>query len=353
MKLKKEYAKFASEKALELLNIDSPSGYTKEATAWIKKEFEKLGFKVNYTNKGNVLVDLGGPAPKTNAGFGKGAVLLAAHADTLGAMVAKIKSDGRIKMTNIGGFSPDNGETENVRIRTRNGKVYEGTIQIINPSKHTHKDASKVERTYDSTEVVIDEDVNSVEDVKALGIDIGDFICAEPRARITSSGYIKSRFLDDKLSVAIILGFAKYLSDNKIKLKRKVYAMFTTYEEVGHGCAWVPEGLSEAISVDMGCVGGDTSCTERQVSICAKDSAGPYDYDVTNKLIDAAKKEDADYQIDVYPFYTSDVDGTLKAGYDVKHGLIGAGVYASHGYERSHIDGVFATIKVIKGYLEV
>ena len=178
-------------------------------------------------------------------------------------------------------------------------------------------------------------------------------VCFDPRTRVTASGYIKSRFLDDKLSVGILLGLGRYLRDRDVSLRRKVYAHITVYEEVGHGgSASVPAGVTEAVSVDMGCVGEGLRCTERQVSICAKDSRGPYSYELTGKLIEAAKKEGADYAVDVYPHYGSDVESTLSAGYDLRHGLIGAGVYASHGYERSHLDGVWNTLKVLKGYLE-
>ncbi|MBQ4158786.1 MAG: peptidase M42, partial [Clostridia bacterium] len=206
----------------------------------------------------------------------------------------------------------------------------------------------------DSTEVVLDEDVKSAQDTRALGIEVGDIVCFDPRTKRTASGYLKSRFLDDKLSVGILFGFAKYIKDNSISLPRRTYAHVTVYEEVGHGgSASVPAGVTEAISVDMGCVGTGLQCTEKQVSICAKDSGGPYSYEVTGKLIDAAKKTGADYAVDVYPHYGSDVEATLRAGYDIRHGLIGAGVYASHGYERSHIDGVMNTLKVLCGYLNI
>ena len=169
--------------------------------------------------------------------------------------------------------------------------------------------------------------------------------------RITKSGYIKSRFLDDKLSVGILIGLAKYIRDEKITLKRAIYAHITVYEEVGHGGSGsVPEGCSEAISVDMGCVGDGLTCTERQVSICAKDSRGPYSYPVVKGLIEAAKKSGADYAVDIYPSYGSDVEATLSAGNDLKHGVIGAGVYASHGYERSHKDGVENTLRLLIAY---
>ena len=202
--------------------------------------------------------------------------------------------------------------------------------------------------------MILDEDVHTAADTRALGIEVGDIVCFDPRTRRTASGYLKSRFLDDKLSVGILMGFARYLKDNGITPARRVYAHITVYEEVGHGgCASVPEGVTEAISVDMGCVGDGLSCTERQVSICAKDSGGPYSYSVVGKLIDAAKKTDADYAVDVYPHYGSDVEATLRSGFDIRHGLIGAGVFASHGYERSHIDGVYNTLKVLCGYLDV
>ena len=343
----KKYADYAIKKTIELLGIDSPTGFTSEAANWLKKEFKKLGYKVTITNKGGVLVDFGGK--DNNDGL-----FLEAHTDTLGGMVAEIKSNGRLRITNLGGMNANNAEAENVKIYTRNKKVYEGTLQLVNASIHVNGEYSDTKRDFDKTEIVIDEKISSKEDVKKLGIDTGDIVCFDPRTRYTKSGYIKSRFLDDKLSVGILLGLAKYLSDNKIELKRHVYAHITVYEEVGHGGAGsLPKGISEAISVDMGCVGEGLECTERQVSICAKDSGGPYSYEVVDKLVKAAKKEKADYAIDVYPHYGSDVEATLSAGYDIKHGLIGSGVYASHGYERSHIDGVLNTLKVLKGYLEI
>ena len=345
--IKFDYADFAWEQTAALLAIDSPSGFTAKAAAWVKEAFEALGFPAKITNKGGVLVDLGGDDEND-------ALFLEAHVDTLGGMVCRIKGSGRLQLTKIGGMRAENGEAENARIYTRDGRIYEGTLQLCNASVHVNADYKTAKRDFDTTEIVLDEDVSSAEDVRKLGIEVGDFVCFDPRTRRTASGYLKSRFLDDKLSVGILLGFAKYLSDNKIVPARRTYVHVTVYEEVGHGgAASVPVGVTEAISVDMGCVGDGLSCTERQVSICAKDSAGPYSYEVVGKLIDAAKRTGADYAVDVYPHYSSDVDVTLGAGFDIRHGLIGAGVYASHGYERSHIDGVYNTLKVLCGYLEV
>ena len=345
--IEKIYADYAWDQAAALLAIDSPSGYTAKAAQWVKNAFESLGFGAKITVKGGVLIDLGGE--NQNDGL-----LLEAHADTLGAMVASIKGDGRLKLTSLGGMRPENAETENVRIYTRGGRVIEGTCQLCNASIHVNGGYGDAKRSWDTMEIVLDEDVNSAADTRALGIEVGDIVCFEPRTRRTVGGYLKSRFLDDKLSVGILLGFAKYLVDNKITPARRTWVHVTVYEEVGHGgSASVPAGITEAISVDMGCVGDGLQCTERQVSICAKDSGGPYSYEVVGKLIDAAKKTEADYAVDVYPFYGSDVEATLRSGVDIRHGLIGAGVYASHGYERSHIDGVYNTLKVLCGYLEV
>ncbi len=330
------YADYAWEQTAALLAIDSPSGFTAKAAQWVKDAFESLGFSSEITRKGGVLIDLGG------AGDG---LLLEAHADTLGAMVAQVKGNGRLKLTALGGMNANNAEGENVRVYTRDGKVLQGTCQLCNASVHVNKDYDSAKRSWDTVEIVLDDEGD---------VQVGDIVCFDPRTRRTNSGYLKSRFLVDKLSVGILLGFAKYLKDNAISLPRKVWVHVTVYEEVGHGgSASVPEGITEAISVDMGCVGDGLNCTEKQVSICAKDSGGPYSYDLVGKLIAAAKASGADYAVDVYPYYGSDVEATLRSGVDIRHGLIGAGVYASHGYERSHISGVYNTLKLLCGYLNV
>ncbi len=343
----REYALYAVEKAVEILGIDSPTGYTKRAAEWVRREFASLGFEAKPLAKGGVMIDLGGK----DSGDG---LILQTHVDTLGAMVAEIKDNGRLRVTSLGDMHAGNAEGENVRVYARDGRGYEGTYQLCNPSIHVNKGYDDVKRSFETMEVVLDEDVKNGGDVRALGLDVGDIVAFDPRTRITESGYIKSRFLDDKLEVGVLLALAKYISDNRSKLARRVYAHVTVYEEVGHGGAGpVPAGVTEAISIDMGCVGDGVQCTEKQVSICAKDSDGPYSYEVVTKLVNAAKREGADYAIDVYPNYCSDAGAAVIAGNDIRHGLLGAGIYASHGYERSHIDGVWNTLKVLKGYLEI
>ena len=333
-------------RAVELLAIDSPTGYTWMAAEHVTDAYRIMGLDPEITRKGGVLVCLNPDAPEDDA------VLLEAHVDTLGAMVTEITGAGRLNLTPLGGMEPNNAEGENVRVVTRSGRIYTGTFQIKNASVHVNLDYHSAKREYKSMEVVIDEEVSSREDVEKLGIQPGDIVCFDPRTRVTDSGYIKSRFLDDKLSVAILLELAARVASGEIKPSRRVWEHITVFEEVGHGgSASVPEGVTEAISVDMGCVGDGLGCDERKVSICAKDSRGPYHYEVVTALIEAARRSGADYAVDVYPAYGSDVEATLSAGHDLRHGLVGPGVYASHGYERSHRKGVCSTFLLLEAYL--
>ncbi len=333
-------------RAVELLAIDSPTGYTWMAAEHVTDAYRIMGLDPEITRKGGVLVCLNPDAPEDDA------VLLEAHVDTLGGMVTEITGSGRLNLTPLGGMEPNNAEGENVRVVTRSGRIYTGTFQIKNASVHVNLDYHSAKREYKSMEVVIDEEVSSREDVEKLGIQPGDIVCFDPRTRVTDSGYIKSRFLDDKLSVAILLELAARVASGEIKPSRRVWEHITVFEEVGHGgSASVPEGVTEAISVDMGCVGDGLGCDERKVSICAKDSRGPYHYEVVTALIEAARRSGADYAVDVYPAYGSDVEATLSAGHDLRHGLVGPGVYASHGYERSHRKGVCSTFLLLEAYL--
>lgn len=335
--------KYMLDQTQKLTAIDSPSGFTADAVAYITSQLTELGYTHRLTNKGCAICDLGGEGRP---------LVLSAHVDTLGGMVAEIKNNGRLRITNVGALNAANCEAETCRVRTRTGKIYEGTLQMNNPSPHVTREYSQQMRNFDDMEIVLDENTKDKKETEALGISAGDFVCFDPHTVVTESGYIKSRYLDDKLAVAILLGLAKNIKDKKIALKRKVILFISVYEEVGHGASGaMPEDAVEIISVDMGCVGGSLTCTERMVSICAKDSRGPYDYEVTTNLIACAKEAKLDYAVDLYPNYGSDSDAALAAGYDLQHGLIGPGVSASHGYERSHVNGVSNTLELIEKYI--
>lgn len=323
-----------------LTAIPSPTGFTKHATNYLVETLTAMGLSPEVSNKGNVLVCLGGEGNP---------LVLASHVDTLGAMVRAIKDNGRLRPTTLGGHQWRTADGENCTVHTRDGRTYTGVVLNTEPSAHVADE--KVEQVEKNMEVLLDENVGTADETRALGIQNGDIIAMDPRTTVTPSGYIKSRFLDDKLSASILLGLARAAAVGEVPLARKVSLLFTVYEEVGHGGSFVPADTRDMISVDMGCVGADLACTEREVSICAKDSGGPYNYDLVSELAGIAAELELGYAIDVYPHYGSDVEATLTAGYDIRHGLVGPGVYASHNYERSHTDGVRNTYELLRAYV--
>lgn len=327
----------------EILAVDSPSGYTAKVMDVVEQKAEELGFGFELTHKGNGIITVPGEDSEYVVGF-------CAHVDTLGLMVRSIKADGALAFTMIGGPVLTTYDSELCRVHTRDGRVYDATVYSTHPAKHVFKDAG-AERSEENLEVRLDEVVKTKKDVEELGIQAGDYICIDPKLVITPSGFIKSRFLDDKLSVAILLGLLEHLSTHHLTPSHTIKILISTYEEVGHGMAWIPEDIQELIAVDMGCVGSDLNCTDQMVSICAKDSSGPYDYEITSRLAAIAKEEGLDYAIDIYPYYGSDVSAALRGGQDIRGGLIGPGVFASHAYERSSVAAVENTLKLLLAYV--
>lgn len=326
----------------QLFNIDSPTGYTKEVISFLEKYVNELGFQTSKNKKGNLIVDIKGSSDYV--------IGLSAHTDTLGLMVKSIRNDGNLNFTNIGGIITPTLDGEYCKIYTRTNKVYTGTILSNYPSAHVYPNAKTAPRDNDNMYVRLDENVTSQNDTKNLEIDNGDYIAVDPKFTVTPSGYIKTRFLDDKASVFILLELLKKLKEEKITLPNSVKIIFTTYEEVGHGCANIPY-VDELLAIDMGCIGLDLKCTEKQVSICAKDSSGPYDYDMVTTLVKLAKENNIDYAIDVYPMCSSDGSAALRGGNDIKAALIGSGIHASHGMERTHIEGIKNTLNLVYAYI--
>lgn len=330
----------------KLVNTPSPTGYTKQVQNLLINELEAMGLKPWSSNKGGVFCAL-------NPGSKGQGIMLSAHIDTLGLIVRSIKSNGRLRTSTLGGYPLNYVEQETVKVWTRDGKSYEGTYRLNEPAVHGSREIGTLERSDTNMELVLDEEVFTEEETAKLGIQAGDPISLDPRFKRLKSGYIKSRHLDDKASSAILLALAKAFQDKTLTSNRPVYIMFTNYEEVGHGAAAAhPEGISDMIAVDMGVVASDLKTDERKVSICAKDSSGPYNYDLTSELIQVAKDNDLDYAVDVYPFYGSDAGAALSAGYDYRHALIGPGVAASHGYERTHEKGLANTYKLLESFLK-
>lgn len=328
----------------QLLEFNSPTGFCFEIMDMISSWVAEFGYKFEKTNKGCGIITIPGCSNEQVIG-------LSAHVDTLGAMVRSITNDGKLKFTLLGGPIVPTLDSEYCKIRTRDGRIYSGTFLSTSPAAHVFEDSSTKKRDTQNMEIRIDENVKNKADVEALGICAGDFIFIDPKTVVTESGFIKSRFIDDKGSVACLIALLELMSREKIVPKYTTKVFISTYEEVGHGSSYIPEDITEMIAVDMGCIGDDLNCTEYDVSICAKDSSGPYDYNMTSKLIDLAKKNGLNYAVDIYPMYGSDVSAALRAGSNIRGALIGPGVHASHGMERTHYNALENTIKLLYLYL--
>lgn len=331
----------------KLTSIPSPTGYTREVADYIVGEVERLGYTVIRTNKGGVNVIVKGRDDNKHR-------VVTAHVDTLGAMVRGVKADGRLKMAKIGGYPWNMIEGENCLVHVAStGKTVSGTILIHQTSTHVYKDAETAERTEDNMEVRLDAKVRNEQETRDLGIDVGDFISFDPRTIITETGFIKSRFLDDKVSAAILLDLLRKYKEENIELPYTTHFMFSVFEEVGHGAnSNIPKEAVEYLAVDMGAMGDDQQTDEYTVSICVKDASGPYNYEFRNHLVQLAKNNDIQYKLDIYPYYGSDASAAMRAGAEVKHALLGAGIESSHSYERTHIDSVEQTHKMVDIYLQ-
>lgn len=317
----------------EILTTPSPTGYMPLIVPKVKSAFEALGYQVTNDKKGNILIRVPGDSSEKTIG-------LSGHLDTLGAMVRSIKDNGKLRITTIGGYAFSTVEGEYCLVHPRNGKAISGTVLTTSPSVHVNPDAKTQERSEENMEIRLDERVSTKAEVESLGIRVGDYISFDPRTEILDNGYIKSRHLDDKAGVATIYAYLEFLSASKKKPAYDLVVLLSTYEEVGHGASHIPKEVDELLAVDMGAMGLDLGGHEEKVSICAKDSSGPYDYDMTGKLIALADEHALSYVIDVFPFYGSDVSAALRGGNDLKGALIGPGVHASHGMERTHIKAI-------------
>ncbi len=330
----------------KLLKISSPTGDTNKIIEILKHTFEDMGLKSKITIKRGLIVEVEGEIKDKVR-------VISAHADTLGAMVKDIKSNGRLLLTQLGGYSWHTVDGENCVISTLEGKKYTGTILFDKTSVHNYGDSPRNDKRDDKNmEIRIDERVYSKDDVESLGINVGDFVSFDTRTIVTESGFIKSRHLDDKVSVAIILGLCKYIVENNIVPKYTLNFLISNYEEVGHGAAFLPKNSFEILAIDMASPGQGQTSKEEYVTICAKDSSGPYDYELRKKLVGLAKEDYIEYAIDIFNFYGSDASAAVRAGNNVRHGLIGPGVDASHGYERTHKLGILNTLKLLGKYIE-
>ncbi|WP_420491352.1 M42 family metallopeptidase [Neobacillus drentensis] len=330
----------------DLAAIPSPSGNTNEVVTFVENFLKELQVHTYRNRKGGLIATIDGQDNSKHR-------MLTAHVDTLGAMVKEVKANGRLKIDLIGGFRYNSIEGEYCQIETQNGKKYTGTILMHQTSVHVYKDAGKLERNQENIEIRIDEKVHSAAEVRALGIEVGDFVSFDPRVEITPSGYIKSRHLDDKASVGILLQLIKQIKSEGITLPYTTHFLISNNEEIGYGgnSNITPETV-EYLAVDMGAMGDGQSTDEYTVSICVKDSSGPYHYELRKHLVRLAEENKIGYKLDIYPFYGSDASAAIRSGHDIVHGLIGPGIDSSHAFERTHVSSIENTAKLLYFYVQ-
>lgn len=327
----------------EISAIHSPTGFTHNVLTHIEKMLKKAGIKTRYTNKGALIA----------GNHAKPEIAVAGHIDTLGLMVREIRSDGQLGFTRLGGPLLPAFEGKTVRIFTAAGKKFSGSLILNNPAAHVNNKAGEETRTDQNMHIRLDAEVSSAEDTSKLGIQVGDFIAFDAGFEYTDTGFVKSHFLDDKAGCAAMLDAMLTLGSKALD-RLPVMFFFSNYEEVGHGaCAGIPETVKELLVVDMGVVGSGVTGNETSVSICVKDSSGPYDYELRCRLAQLAVKKKIPYKLDVFPFYGSDGSAALRAGHDLRVGLIGPGVSASHGNERTHLKGLLAARDLVLAYLKI
>jgi putative aminopeptidase FrvX len=334
----------------ELLNIPSPTGDTDRAIQWLEAKFANTfadtPLSQRKTPKGVLVAHW--PGKKQDAPRG-----LTAHVDTLGAMVREIKENGRLRMTQLGGWSWTSVEGEGVTIFASNGQTYRGTILPIHASIHANlpKDRNAL-RDDTNMEVRIDAHTTCETETEALGIRVGDVIAVDPRVEVSEKGFIRSRHLDDKASIASMYGAMLALAESGLQPVQDSFFHISNYEEVGHGAATgFPDNLADLISIDMAVVAPHQTSDEYSVTICAKDSAGPYHMQLRRELEALAEANNLRYATDIYPYYGSDGESYWRAGGDVRVGLVGPGVDASHHYERTHRDALENSAKLLLAYL--
>ena len=328
----------------KLLAVDSTTGQYEQCQALLCRMLDELQIPYTVTRKGGVIAELGGEGH---------ALCITAHLDDIGLMVRHLNADGTLNVCPVGGLYPFYCMMENVRVHTRDGKVYTGSVCRTPNSIHvTEEELRQVAPDFRTNVcVVLDEDVHSAADTRALGIETGDVIALEPRF-VYANGYLKSHFIDDKACAAVLLTLMKAVRESGLRLSRKVYAYFAFYEEIGHGTVVLPEDVEDMIAIDIAPTGPDQNSDERKVSIFAKDSRFPYHWGMTNELRQKAIEHGIDYVMDIFtPHYGTDGDASVTAGYDIRHAAIGFGTANSHGYERTHVDGLKNTYDLLCAYL--
>jgi peptidase M42 family hydrolase len=336
---------------LELLAIPSPAGLTDAIVHYMGKQLDSLGIAYELTRRGTIRAVLRRNMPERRKS--NPACALVSHLDTLGAMVREIKPNGRMALQSVGTWSSRWAEGGRVTLFTENSH-YRGSVLPLLASGHVYNEAIDSQPvSWDQLELRIDEDISSAENVRALGIQVGDFVAFDADPELLDNGYIVSRHLDDKAGVAAVLAAAKAIVDSGVPVPMDCHVVFTLTEEVGSGArAVIQSDVSEVIGIDIGPVADGQGAKEYGVTIPLMDSAGPHDYHLTRRLLKLCDKHGIPSNRDVFRFYHSDAGAAVSAGHDVRTALLCFGADASHGYERTTIAVLVNLAELLTLYIQ-
>jgi len=334
---------------LELLRIPSPAGRTDVVMQRVGERLEEIGLPFELTRRGAMIASL----PGNGDGELNRAVVV--HTDTIGCMVRELKPNGRLSIVPIGSHSARFSEGTRVMIFSDDIEhSYTGTVLPTKASGHAYGDAIDTHPIgWDHVEVRLDEKAHDAQDLADLGLAVGDFVAQVAYPIITRAGFVNSRHLDDKAGVAAVLTAFKALVDSGTQLEVGVRLLITISEEVGHGASsGISHDIAELLSIDAAVVAEGQTTTETGVTVAMQDMHGPFDYHLTRRLCALAEANGIEVNRDVFRYYRSDVAAALEAGAETRAALLGFGVDATHGHERTHLDSMVATARLLALYLQ-
>lgn len=332
---------------ISMLNIPSPSGYTDQIVHWVAKELQQLGIAHDVTRRGAIRATL------TGRQMDRLDRAVAVHLDTLGAMVRRVKSNGRLAISPVGTWSSRFAEGGRVTLYTEKGPI-RGTVLPLKASGHAYGDAVDTQpHGWDHVELRVDLRYQDPDHLHQAGIQVGDFVAFDAMPEWSPDGFVNARHLDDKAGAAIVLTVAKAIKDSGIDPPIDCHLIFTIFEEVGSGASAAVYGdVAEMVVIDHAPVAPNQNATEFHAVVGMMDQTGPFDYHLNRKLCAIGREHGIDLVKDIFRFYRSDSASAIEAGNDTRTALVSFGVDGSHGYERTHIDSLVAVADLIALYVQ-
>lgn len=330
---------------LDLLAIPSPCGFTDEIVRYVSRCLDDIGVDYQITRRGTIraVLEGNGDAP---------ARALVTHMDTIGAMVRGIGDNGRLRVAPIGHWSSRFAEGTRVTVFSEKSAHRGCFLPTVNWGTSRDAGVEQVPVDWDHIELRLEESVFDADDVRALGIEIGDFIALESHPEVLENGYVVGRNLDNKAGTAAVIELLRKLVESGDPLPQNTYVIFTVTETIGAGMgrAVLPD-VSELVTVDFASTRSTEKSPFKRVTLASGDASGPYDYHLTAHLRRIAEHFDVPYQQRHLKAFHSDAASALIAGHDVRTAVLAYAGDASHSVERTHVDSLVNIVRMLQFYV--